>query len=329
MQNTINREENIDWNFESKLLEKWAFLSYLKKHRVDLASYAFGALFVLSYISQSNPNESEELNSTIQQTVDTQKTQVSNILNQSNWNIEISNQIISEPRHNNNNETQKEYIKPTELSINFQYDSTIYNAGEGNYDQETWVGFIRLNNEKIASLSQKYKVDPNIYAEVLYNNELWSIEFMHKIDHENFKLNYPDLYKKYYYNQLAEMLWEYKPLEKLEQNNTNEANHMFLLRIKEIIYSSWSQNQYAMISDIFSDVFHKVFTESDWNINYTEEGINQLLTQNYYGELSHTKITEFLDEIKDNLYSQWIYVDHILNQSNISTQIAQMTDYTK
>lgn len=327
MQNSINREENIDWNFESKLFEKWAVLSYLKKHKIDLTAYVFAAIVAGSVMLQSSPNKIEEFTSTIQQTVETQKNQVSNILNQSNWDIKISNQITSESNYNKQ-ETQKEYIKSLELDIDFQYDSTIKNAGEADYYKETGKWFIRLNDQKIASISKIKDLNPDMYAEVLYQNELWSIKFMHKNNQENFQENYSTLSKKYNYFQVAEICWEFSSLKTLEEKGSSEANKMFLLRIKEIIDSSWSKNQYAMISDTFKSIFNLAFNDDQWEIAYTDEWINQLLNQNHFWELPHYKVSNFIMELENNLSSQWIYVDDILNQWNIWAQIAQNTDYT-
>jgi hypothetical protein len=150
---------------------------------------------------------------------------------------------------------------------------------------------------------------------------------MRKIYPDDFKQNYPILSSKYHYDQVAEMMWEYKTLKTLANNGSIEATHIFLLRIREIIYSTWSRNQYAMISDSFKNVFDSVFNDNQRDITYTDEWVKKLLTLNHFWELSSNKISKFIRKIEDNLYSQWIQIENIID-NNYWNQIAQNTDYT-
>jgi hypothetical protein len=82
---------------------------------------------------QSSKNNSKEIGGLeqqiVQQVVKTQQNQVSNILEQPKLNNQIPKEEISEFTHFSQ-ESQDEYIKSLKLEPDFQYDSTIANAGE-------------------------------------------------------------------------------------------------------------------------------------------------------------------------------------------------------
>lgn len=331
MQNAIKHSHNIELNNTGKLFNKGAILTYLKQHKVDLTAYVFAAIVAWSVMLEAWTNSSEKWEEIEQQSIQnfvaTQRDQVSNILEKPKLDVQDpkENIITSSDYLQKNN---SEYIKSLELKPIFEFDSTIPNAGLGYYDENTWKSSIVLNDQVISKKSQEHLMDKKLYTEGLYANEYWWIEFMYKVHLKDFEQNYPLVNDKYYYYQVVEMMWEYKTLETFENHGTREAIHIFLLRIKEIIYSTWSENQYAMVSDMFRAAFESVFMWSNYDISYTNNGIDKLLTQNYYGNLPYSQISDFLSHIKDNLYSQWINVDDILEQWNISTQIASNSDYT-
>lgn len=326
MQNTIKHSNNIELTNTNTLFNKGAILSYLKEHKIDLTSYVFAAIVGGSVMMKPTSEQLQSIHSDIQHTIQNQSLQVNDIIEQKSASISDEFQTIDQQILEKNDDIESE--TPLELSINFQYDSSIANAGEWDYDKNSWIGHIRLNPQVISKISAEKLTDKDLYAENLYHNELWSIKFMRKYSHKDLIQNHPDLLQKYDYYQIAEMLGEYGSLGNLQGKWTNEANHLFLLRIKEIIHSTWSKNQYAMVSDVFKSSFESVFMWSNDDISYTNTGIDQLLNQNYYGELPYSQISEFLYHIKDNLSSQWIYVDDILEQWNISTKIASNSDYT-
>lgn len=326
MQNAIKHSNETEFTNTSTLFDKGAILRYLKEHKIDVASYVFAAILGGAVIMKPTSEQPEPVHSGIQNTIQKQSLQINNIIEQKSASISDEFQRIDQQTPKKNDDIERE--TPLELSINFQYNSSITNAGEWDYDQNTWIGYIRLNPQMISKISSEKWTDKDLYTENLYYNELWSIQFMSKYSHQDLMQDHDDLLQKYDYYQVAEMLGEYGSLGNLEAKWTNEANHLFLLRIKEIIHSTWSKNQYAMVSDIFRASFESVFMSSNDELSYTNNGIDQLLTQNYYGDLPYSQISEFLYHIKDNLSSQWLYVDDILKQWNISTKIANNSDYT-
>jgi hypothetical protein len=337
MKTTTNVSENITWISKNVLWDKSAVLSFFKKHRLNIGAYTVAWILTGCALHQWNNNEIVELNlETNLQIQNTQKT-VSKILD--------TEYLEEKSQHNDqfiNSDQEIANIgainKNTPLQLHFEINNNLVGAWESSYNRETGEWWITLNLEKIKDISQIYNFNIDNYTESITQNEIGGNTAAHYMSESMYVVKYPDLSSTYSYRHAIELFWEIFSLKYLLEENSYDANKLFLYRIKDIIHEAHKEDRYKMIDDVFARVFNEIFNENTWSddyITYTNEWLDSLLTQNFNWELPHYLLEDFMNEIYNNLWDQGMNVQDIVNSSNninnwtLITQNTDNKDYTQ
>jgi hypothetical protein len=337
MNNIDNHSDQIMWISKYTPMEKGAILTFLKKRWLDLSAFAVASVLAWCVLQQWNKVETQEFTLETNTEIQENKKSISDILN--------PEYLEEKSQHNDQFINSDEEIKNigainknTPLQLHFEVNNNLAGAWESSYNRETGEWWITLNLEKIKDISQKYNFNIDNYTESITQNEIGGNTAAHYMSESMYLNEYSDLSSRYSYRQTIELFWEIYSLKYLLEENSYDANKLFLYRIKDIIHEAHREGRYKMINDVFATVFNEIFnknTGSDDYITYTNQWLDLLLTKNFTWDLPHYLLEDFMNEIYNNLWNQGMNVQDIVNSSNninnwtLITKNTDNKDYTQ